>query len=144
MKELLIVTAVVASGFGLAAGAVFGLHDRETFVPPPEVVVESFTRQLVQRRYDLAVNYLGRNLRANTGGDGLRARFDQLQQRIGTPNQVSGERDWMQESEASARALVEGESGNAVLTFRLAREHGLWRITGIPGDLAVVTVTRPE
>ena len=134
MKELLIVTAVVASGFLFAGGAVFGLHDHQTFVPPPEAVVESFTRQLVQRRYDLAVSYLGGNLRANTDGDRLRARFDPLRQRIGTPNQVSGERDWMEGSEASARALVEGESGSAVLQFRLAREQGLWRITQLPGD----------
>ena len=135
MKELLIVVAVFASGLVLAGGAVFGLHDRQTFVPPPEAVAESFARQLVQRRYDLAVNYLGRNLRATTDANGLRARFDPLRQRIGTPNQVSGERDWMQESDASARALVEGESGNAVLQVRLEREQGLWRITQLPANV---------
>ena len=129
MKELLIVLAVVVAGVLFTAGAVFGLHDRNTFVPPPESVAESFARQLVQRRYDLAVNYLGRALRATTSGAELRTRFEPMRQQIGTPNQVSGESDWMQESEASARARVEGDSGSAVLEFRLTREQGLWRIT---------------
>ena len=134
MKELRIVLAAVVAGFLFTAGAVFGLHDRHTFVPPPESVAESFARQLVQRRYDLAVNYLGRALRATTGAADLRAKFEPMRQQIGTPNQVSGESDWMGESEASARALIEGESGNAVLPFRLASEQGLWRITGLPQD----------
>lgn len=144
MRDLLIVLAVVASGLVLAAGAVFGLGDRQTFVPPPEAVVESFTREVVQRRYELAVNYLARNLRAANAADTLRATFDPMRQRIGTPNQVSSEPDWMQESEASARARIDGEFGNAVLPFRLARERGLWRITKLPTDVTVVTVTRPE
>jgi hypothetical protein len=59
-----------------------------------------------------------------------------MRQQIGTPNQVSGESDWMQESEASARARVEGDSGSAVLQFRMTREQGLWRITGLPQDVA--------
>ena len=132
MKGLLIVLAVVAAGLALAAGAVFGLGDRQTLVPPPEAVVESFAREVVQRRYDLAVNYLGGDLRATTSPDRLRATFDPMRQRIGTPNQVSSEPDWMQESEASARARIDGELGNAVLPFRLAREQGLWRITKLP------------
>jgi len=129
MKEFLIVLAVVVAAFLFTTGAVFGLHDRHTFVPPPESVAEGFARQLVMRRYDLAVNYLGRALRATTGAAELRAQFEPMRQQIGTPNQVSGESDWMQESEASARARVEGDSGSAVLEFRLTREQGLWRIT---------------
>jgi hypothetical protein len=143
MRDVLIVLAVVAGALVLAAGAVFGLHDRQTFVPPPEAVVEGFAREVVQRRYDLAVNHLGRDLRATTGADELRATFDPMRSRIGTPNQVSGEPDWMQESTASARARIDGEFGNAVLPFRLAREQGLWRITQLPEDVAVVILTRP-
>jgi hypothetical protein len=128
VRDLLIVLAVVAGGLACAAAAVFGLGDRQTFVPPPEAVVEGFARQVIQRRYDLAATYLGRALRTHTDGEGLRARFEPLRQRIGTPNQVSAEREWMQESEASARALVEGDSGRTVLQFRLRREQGLWRL----------------
>jgi hypothetical protein len=132
MRDLLIVLAVVAGGLAIAAGAVFGLHDRQTFVPPPEAVVEGFAREVVQRRYELAVNYLARDLRAKTGADGLRATFDPMRQRIGTPNQVSGEPDWMEEFAASARARIDGESGSAVLPFQLVREQGLWRIARLP------------
>ena len=144
MKGLLIILTVVAGGLLFAAGAVFSVHDRQTFVPPPESVAESFARQLVQRRYDLAVNFLGRDLRATTSAAELRAKFDPMRQRIGTPNQVSGETNWIQESEASARARVEGDSGSAVLQFRLAREQGLWRITDVPEDIATAMVTRPR
>ena len=144
MRELFIVVAVVAGALLFAAGAVFGLHDRQTFVPPPESVAESFARQLAMRRYDLAVNYLGGELRLTTGANDLRARFDPMRQQIGTPNQVSGGRDWVQESEASARARIDGDFGNAVLPFRLAAEKGLWRITQLPADVSVVSVRRPE
>jgi hypothetical protein len=132
MRDVLIVVAVVATGLALVAGAVFGLHDRQTFAPPPEAVVENFVRQLVQRRYDLAVTYVARTARANMAAGKLRAQFDPMRQRIGTPNQVTGERDWMQDSDAAARALVDGDSGSVVLQFRLTREQGLWRIAAMP------------
>lgn len=132
MKELLRLVGVVTGALLFAAGAVFGLHDRQTFVPPPEAVVESFAREVVQRRYDLAMNYLVRDLRASMDAGRLRARFEPMRQRVGTPNQVTGEPEWMQESAASARARVEGDSGSEVLEFRLTREQGLWRIAEFP------------
>jgi hypothetical protein len=142
MRDLLTILAVVAGGLALAAAAILVFHDRQTFVPPPEAVVENFARQVAEGRYELAVKYLGRELRATTSAADLRATFDPMRQRIGTPNQVSGEADWVQETGASARARVDGESGNAVLPFRLAPEQGLWRITELPRDLAVVTIAR--
>jgi len=132
MKDLLILTSIVAAALVAVGGVVFGLQDRQAFIPPPEAVVESFTRELVTGRYELAVNYLSRDMRANMQAGELRARFEPTRQRIGTASQVSGEREWMKDTEASARALVEAEFGSAVLRFGLGIEQGLWRITQMP------------
>jgi hypothetical protein len=143
MKNLLIVAAAVAVALLFVAGAVFGLHDRQMFVPPPEAVVESFTREVVERRYELATVYLSRDIRARIDADELAARFEPMRQQIGIANQVSAEPGWMQDSDAAARALVSAESGSAALEFRLHREEGLWRITQLPSDIpAAVTVRR--
>jgi hypothetical protein len=140
VRQIVAVLVVIATGLAIAAGSAFGLHDTETLVPPPEAVTEGFTRELVERRYGLALNYLARDLRATTDAASLRARMEPMRQRLGTPNQVSAVTYWVRESDAAARALVDADAGTAVLEFALIRENGLWRIARLPEATAMSLV----
>jgi hypothetical protein len=137
VKELAIVAGVIALGLVVVGGVVFGTGDRQLFVPPPETVAESFTRELVQRRYELATKYLATEVRRNTPTQRLRARFEPLRQAVGVPNQVSAQLEWMTDSAAAARATVDGRSATAALGFRFVRERGLWVIGQPPEDVPI-------
>ncbi|HXG54062.1 MAG TPA: hypothetical protein VNJ03_01670 [Vicinamibacterales bacterium] len=50
MRSIVAIVGVIGASLGIAAAVVFGRDDRRLFVPPPEAVVESFTRQITTRR----------------------------------------------------------------------------------------------
>ena len=55
---------------------------------------------------------------------------------VGEINHVDAEAEWMSGDRASASATVEGELGTRSFDFTMVREHGLWKIDGLP-DLHV-------
>jgi hypothetical protein len=132
MREALYTLAVLAASLLLIAGVVFGGYDRSTFVPVPEAVTESFTRQIVARRFDLAMNYLASQTRQIETPQTLAARFETLSSSTGKINQVAAQPQWMQQDHAAARATIEGDSGETSFDIRLVRENGLWRIDQLP------------
>jgi hypothetical protein len=133
MKDLLPVLAVIAGALALIAAAVFGAGDADLFVPPPEAVAESFARQLVTSRYDLATKYLSTGLRRRVDAAGLRHRYEPMRKALGKINQVEAETESRSAVDAVARASVHGDGGTAPLRMRLVREHGLWVLGALPG-----------
>jgi hypothetical protein len=134
VKSILLIVAAIAAGLTLT-GISTGSGDRQTLVPPPEAVAESFARELSERRYELAARYLSDGLRRSMGHEGLRAWFDPVRQRLGETNQVSADREWMDEESAAARAAIDSEHGTAVLHVRMTRERSLWKIAELPRDV---------
>jgi hypothetical protein len=136
VKSVFLLLAVMGAGLAVTAMSVAG-GDRETLVPPPDAVAESFARELSERRYDLAVRYLSSDLRRSVAGTQLRQWFEPFRTRVGEPNLVSGEQEWMTDTRASARGTIDAERGTALLELRMKRESGLWTIAELPGDVPI-------
>ena len=137
MKDVFLLLGVIAVALAITAAAVFGLGDRETLVPPPEAVAESFTREIAERRYDLALEFLSDERRKDHDASTLRAQYEPILQRVGVMNQVSAETDWMDLHTASATSTVNAKLGSVTLQLGFVRERGLWRIDGLPRDPTV-------
>ena len=58
MRELFGVAIAFGLILGASALAVETLDDRETVVPPPDAVAETFTREVMCKRWDQAEEYL--------------------------------------------------------------------------------------
>jgi hypothetical protein len=132
MREILSMLAVLAVALGVVAAAVFLGGDRGLFVPVPETTVENFTREITTRRFDLAMKQLATSRSHSETPHSLIARFDPMLHAVGEINHVDAEAGWMSGDRASASATVEGERGTRSLDFTLVREHGLWKIDGLP------------
>jgi hypothetical protein len=134
MKTVVILLAVIGGGLAVT-GAAVSSGDRQTLVPAPEAVAEGFARQISEARYALARRHLSRGLRQSENAERLRASFEPVLLRLGEPNGVSAEGEWMADDRAAARALIEAERGTAVLRLRMKREAGLWKIDELPGEI---------
>lgn len=136
MREIFSMLAVLAIALTVVAAAIFIGGDRALFVPAPETTVENFTREITTRRFDLAMKQLATSRSRSETPKTLTARFEPMLHEVGEINHVDAEARWMSGDRASAAAIVEGEFGKRSLDFTLVREHGLWKIDGLP-DLHV-------
>lgn len=132
MRKLVYTVAVSAASLLLIAGVVFRGGDRSLFVPAPEAAAEGFARQIATRRYELAMNYLASSARRLETPHTLASRFERLLASTGRINEVDASPHWMQQSRASARATVEGDTGRVSFDLGFVRENGLWRIDQLP------------
>jgi hypothetical protein len=129
MGAILAKAAVMCVALGALALAV-AAGDKGTFVPPPESVSESFVRQLTTGRYDRALPFLSRQAAAATDVEALNVLARDLDQSVGGVESVEGEQGDVKGRIAQARARVRGPGAEAIITFALVRELGLWRIDG--------------
>jgi hypothetical protein len=112
---------------GVVAGVVIAGQDSTYFVPPPEAVAESFTREIAARRYDRAIPFVDpasgiTEINVRLGGGELHARAGQIDNVEGVPGVIRGE-----EATASAVLITEG-AGRVQYFFRLARREYAWKI----------------
>lgn len=131
MKEIWSIVATIAGALLVIGVATFGAGDRETLVPVPEAVAESFTREVTTRRFDLAMRFLAHQTQRSETPSTLEARFDALVGMTGKVSHVAGERQWLQGDRAAAIATVEGDAGHASIPLEMTREDGLWRIVAM-------------
>jgi hypothetical protein len=124
-----VVKVVVATLVVLAAvaGVVIGGQDSTYFVPPPQAVVENFTRDIAARRYDRAVKFVDpmsgiTEINVRLGGAELHARAGAIEQVEGEPGVIAGDR-----ATASA-VLITENAGRMRYFFRLARSSNTWKI----------------
>jgi hypothetical protein len=131
VKAGLAIVAIIAAGLGVPAVAIhFG--DRQTFVAPPDAVLEGFAREVGERRYDMATRYLSTALSRTVDAETLRARFEPQGRELGDLNSVDTEIEWMNRTRASARATIEAQRGSMELTVPLVWDHGVWAIDALP------------
>lgn len=132
MRDVLPTLGIAAAALALIAIVVFGGGDRQVLVPPPDAVAESFTREVVEGRYQLASKYLSRDLRKRVSAADLRRRFRPVRAQLGPPHTVAATLDWLGNEEAMARAMVDTSRGSAVLSLSFTREQGLWVLREVP------------
>lgn len=124
------VLAAVVAALGLAAADVHLLGDRQTLVPPPDAVVESFTRAVAMGREDQAISYLSEALARTVTEDELRRYGEPISAGPGSIDEVEGEIGRIAGDRAKATATCRSRTGVWRLRFELVREkNGLWRIS---------------
>lgn len=136
MKPIMSVLVVMAAALGIVALAI-AAGDRQTLVPPPDAVAESFARQMAGRRYALGLRYLSPRLRERIGEEALRRWFDPVRQQLGDVNAVDARLEWIERDRASATASIDAEHGGAVLKLDMVFRQGLWVIDALPADVPV-------
>jgi hypothetical protein len=131
VKALLVIVAIIAAGLGVPAVAIhFG--DRQTLVAPPDAVLESFAREVGERRYDMATRYLSTALSRTVDAETLRAKFEPRRREQGDVDNVEAEVEWMDRTRAAARATIQAQRGSMELTVPLVWDHGVWAIDALP------------
>jgi hypothetical protein len=119
------VLAIATVFLGIVWTAVFVLGDTGILVSPPESVAREFLRTLQTRRYEQGRQHLASTLRAQTTGDDLRRLRDRLQERLGTIENVDGEKG---KAPDEADGILETTAGPVRVPLRFQREYGEWRI----------------
>lgn len=120
-----VTTTVVALGV-VAAAVVYG-RDAQTFVSPPEMVAEQFTRNVATKRYDRALQYVARD--SGITAINLRLARRELQQAAGAVNNVEGEPGAIDGDRATASAVLFTENAGRIrYSFRFAKRRGVWKI----------------
>jgi hypothetical protein len=128
--KVLVATLVALAAI---AAVVIGGQDATYFVPPPEAVAESFTREIASRRYDRAMQFVDpasgiTEINARLGGE-------ELHGRAGAVDNVQGEPGTMTGGRATASAvLITENAGRIRYTFRLARRRHMWKIVEWTGS----------
>jgi hypothetical protein len=130
MRALLQELAVVAAALLVAAGAVELLGDRGALVPPPEMVVEEFVRELALGRWEPARTHLSEPLSRQLDPDSLQLLLHLLEERVGRIEDVHGRPFFASDAAAEAAAEITTDFGGRVtLRMPLVREHGQWKIS---------------
>jgi hypothetical protein len=131
MTGILPVVAATATALGIVAGAVLVGHDTTLLVSPPEAVAESFVRDLVARRNELAMEYVDGTsgvsiTTVRLGADALRRDV-----RDAVAGDVHGDRVAIEGDRATARVTIDAPDGTAAVIVEMRRtSEGVWRITG--------------
>ena len=131
MKAALAVVVIVAAGLGVSAIAI-RLGDRGTLTAPPDAVVESFARDLAERRFDLTAKYLSQALRHSIRAETIRAKYAAPVGALGEVNAVDAELEWMDRNRASAKATIRADAGSLTLRARLIWESAGWVLETLP------------
>jgi hypothetical protein len=143
VKAALAIVAIIAAGLGVPAVAIhFG--DRQTLVAPPDAVLESFAREVGERRYDMATKYLSNALSRTVDAGTLRARFEPRRRELGDVDNVEAEIEWMDRTRASAKARIEAQRGVLELIVPLVWEHGVWAIDALPAEAEAPGASKPD
>jgi hypothetical protein len=127
------ILATMALALVVVAVCVFAAGDRQTLVPPPDVVGEGLLHQLATRRYDRVDSYVSHG-RRDWSESALRRQFEPLWRYTGTVNQVDAELVSMGQDRARAMATAHGDAASARVLFELTREHGLWKVDAFSTD----------
>jgi hypothetical protein len=127
----------MAAGLGLLgltiAGSATLLGDRTTWVPPPDARTESFLRQLMARRAELAKKFLSRDVRTRVSGPALQLGFDAIEEDIGDVQDVTTRTlSWDRQSAVARAGLVGDAGGRLTLEFGLTWQQGGWAIQELP------------
>jgi len=134
MKPALAILGIIACGLAVPALAIrFG--DRQTFVAPPDAVVEGFARQIAERRYDMATRYLSLSLARTVTAGTLRARFEPQRHALGDVNRVDAGIDWMNRDRASAHAVIDAQRGSVTFRAPLVWDGSVWAIDALPEEV---------
>jgi hypothetical protein len=133
VKDLLIATGVIGLAFGIVGAAVFGLDDADTFVSPPEIVVEEFVRALGTGRVEPARSMLATEAERATPIPEVRKISRTFRSQVGYIAKVKGTVAERRADTAIVRARVEAERENAELTLPVVRERGVWSVA-LKGD----------
>jgi hypothetical protein len=118
----------------IAAVVVFVGNDRQTLVPPPDAVVESFVRELVSGRESRAIPYLAGSVSESVSAEELRRIEQTVEREVGHVGDVRAEADWSSGDRAEATGVWRGGEKEARRRFGLRRENGLWRIDRLPAS----------
>jgi hypothetical protein len=127
MSDVAKVLAATVVALAVVAGVVIGGQDSTYFVPPPEAVAESFTREVATRRYDRAMEFVDPTsgitaINARLGSEELHGRAGAINDVKGDPGAITGER-------ATASAVLTTEkAGRVRYFFRMARRAHTWKI----------------
>lgn len=135
MKSIASILLVIAVALGVIAVSVFGGHDTSVLVAPPDAVAETFVRELGMARYELARNYLARNVKEHVSAEEMRANFEPLRQGTGKPDQVVTSISSRTAERARALATLEGRTATAAMYVDLIREAGVWKVAAWPLDI---------
>jgi hypothetical protein len=135
MRDIGSVIAVIAAALAIVAVSVFGLHDTSVLVSPPDVVAETFVRELGMSRYELARHYLARDVKAHTSVDDMRSSFEPVRQATGRPDQVETAPPPDAGDRARVLATLEGRRSTAAMYVDLIREAGVWKVATWPLDI---------
>jgi hypothetical protein len=131
VKAVAAIVAIIAAGLvGPAVAIHFG--DRQTFVAPPDAVLEGFARAAGERRYDIATRYLSTALSRTVDAETLRARFEPRRRELGDIDTIEAEVEWMDRTRASAKATIGAQRGSMELIVPLVWDHGGWAIDALP------------
>ena len=128
MRELLFAIATIAAALVVVAAAVFGAHDADTLVSPPEAVAEDFGRELAMARYTLSRKYLSAEQRRQQSANDLKARFEPWRARIGKFDAAEARELSREGDRSSAACELQGDRSTVSLSVLLVRQHGLWRV----------------
>ena len=127
MRDLGALLAASALALLLVGVVVITGHDTTVFVPPPEAVVEEFTRKLAGGRYDMALEHLEQGERAMLPR--LRKSGETLRARAGEINQIEGESSAITGDTATATVRISTAGGGELhWQFRLVRRDWQWKI----------------
>jgi hypothetical protein len=142
VRSALAVAAIIAAGLGVSAIAI-RLGDRGTLAAPPDAVLESFARDLAERRFDLAPKYLSRELKRSARDDTIRDRYAPRLEALGGVNGVDAELEWMDRDRAAATATIRAGNGSVMLGARLVWERGGWLLEALPDLQPALTPRAP-
>ena len=130
MKNVIIVLAVCILALLTISGAVIGLGDRGTLIPPPQAVTEGFVRAIATNRHSRALPYLSASLTASVDQNQLRAELSGLSPGSGNVINVKSQLVELGQNSARAIAVIETVSDKRSLEVQLATEGFLWKVTG--------------
>ena len=131
MRDLLQLGLVVACGLMVVAAAVLIGHDTTMLVSPPEAVAETFVRNLLASRYDIAMQEV--DDRSPVSLATVSDTAEALKRACGNaePNAADGDRATIAGDEAEAVVAVRSRSRTIRWVLELRRvEVGVWRVTG--------------
>jgi hypothetical protein len=136
VRNLITLLAGMSLVLGVSAGAIYGLHDRQLLVSPPEMAVEGFTKSLVERRFGPALSYLTEGLQETSGKSILEKRTSEFIEQHGEVEGVAGEIGTCGRDRATAVAIVKtGRAGPKRLAYQLVFQDGSWKISVLPSEL---------
>jgi hypothetical protein len=125
MTDMVEVVSATVLMLGVVAAVVIGGQDSTYFVPPPEAVAESFTREIAARRYDRAMQFVEpasgiTEINARLGGEALHARAGAIDNVLEDPGCNPGQ--------GNHRERGAEKAGRVRYFFCLARSSHTWKI----------------